>query len=310
MSNVPVKPRVSKLKAKKPEDREPTKPKIAIFGPSGIGKTWMALDFPGCYYIDTEGGSSRKHYMAKLAKSGGMIMGPEDGACDFDVVLEQVKALATEDHEYDTLVIDSLTKLFNAAIVSEQERMEKAGEKEAFGNSKKPALSYMRRLVNWINRLDMNVVIILQEKVEWGKDEKTGEQVAIGKTFDCWDKLEYELDLVIGMLLQGATRYGLTRKSRLTEFPNKERFELSFEKFAEKYGKDVINRKAKHIVLASAENIAEVVRLVQLLKLTDEEITKWWTKWNIADWNEMSESQAANAIKFLNDKINPTKEEK
>src|SRR5688572_21789505 len=98
----------SKLKAKDPKETEPRKPQMVIFGPSGVGKTWFALSFPAVYYIDTEGGASRKHYMERLSKSGGMYMGPEDGANDFETIIEQTKALATESHKFKTLVIDSI----------------------------------------------------------------------------------------------------------------------------------------------------------------------------------------------------------
>ena len=48
--------RVSRLKAVAPKAAEPSKPKMLLFGKPGIGKTWFSLDFPACYYIDTEVG--------------------------------------------------------------------------------------------------------------------------------------------------------------------------------------------------------------------------------------------------------------
>src|SRR5664280_1663930 len=74
---------MTKLKAKDPKTTEPSKPKILIFGKPGVGKTWFSLDFPSVYYIDTEGGADLAHYTAKLIKSGGVYMGPEDGSLDF-----------------------------------------------------------------------------------------------------------------------------------------------------------------------------------------------------------------------------------
>jgi hypothetical protein len=268
--------------------------------------TWFSLDFPGCYYIDSEGGSARTHYMDKLKASGGEIMGPEEGANDFETVLGQVQALATEKHEFKTLIIDSISKLFNSAVTTEQERL---GDKDAFGASKKPAVAYMRRLVNWIQRLDMNVILVAHQKDEWGVDAK-GERCAIGHTFDCWDKLEYELDLVLQLMKQGSSRVASVRKSRLLGFPDKDRFPISFDTFAERYGKDVIDKEVKAVILATAEEVSEIVRLVTLLKLGEDEINKWWTKWNVSDWTEMSDEQAAKAIKFLQEKINPTVKDK
>jgi len=74
---------VSKLKAKKPDLIKPKRIKMLVFGKAGVGKTWTALDFPNCYYIDSEGGATENEYKEKLKASGGMYLGQEDGANDF-----------------------------------------------------------------------------------------------------------------------------------------------------------------------------------------------------------------------------------
>jgi len=106
---------MSKLKAVDPKAAEPTKPKIMIFGAAGVGKTWTALDFPNVYYIDTEGGANRAHYTDKLKSSGGSYFGIEQGSQDFSEVIGQVEALATEEHHFKTIVLDSGTKLYDLA---------------------------------------------------------------------------------------------------------------------------------------------------------------------------------------------------
>ncbi len=130
----PKKP--SKLGAVDPKAAEPSRPKITVFGKPKVGKTWGALDFPSVYYIDTEAGADLAHYTDKLKKSGGMYFGREQGSQDFATVIEQVKALATEKHPYKTLVIDSLSKIYNMEINKEAERL---GDKDGFGASKKPS---------------------------------------------------------------------------------------------------------------------------------------------------------------------------
>ena len=52
---------MSKLKAKDPVLAEPSRLKLQIFGPPGVGKTWGVLEWPACYYIDTEGGANLAH---------------------------------------------------------------------------------------------------------------------------------------------------------------------------------------------------------------------------------------------------------
>ena len=125
----------SRLKAVDPVSAEPSKPKILIYGKPGVGKTWTSLDFPKPYYIDTESGADLAHYTKKLKAAGGAYFGVDQGILDFKEVIEQVKALATETHEYKTLVIDSVSKIFNTAIAAEAERL---GAADQYGASKKP----------------------------------------------------------------------------------------------------------------------------------------------------------------------------
>ena len=103
--------RPSKLKAVAPEAVEPKKPKVLIYGPPGVGKTWASLDFPSVYYIDTEGGADLDHYRSKPRNSGGAYLGPDQGSLDFDVVIGQMQARAVERHPFRTVVIDSISKL-------------------------------------------------------------------------------------------------------------------------------------------------------------------------------------------------------
>lgn len=284
----------SKLKAVDPKAAEPSKPKILIFGKAGVGKTWASLDFPSCYYIDTEGGANLKHYTEKLAKAGGVYMGPEEGSQDFDTVIEQIKVLGTEDHHYKTVVIDSISKLHNLEISMEAERL---GDKDAFGASKKPALRKMTALMRWAERIDMNVIMIAHEKALWFKGEQ------IGVTFDGADKLDYELHLCLNIMKQGEGRKAFVKKTRLLEFPDASAFPWSYEDFATKYGKHIIEGKVTQIILATPEQIVELNTLLEIVKLPDGEVEKWLKKANAETFADMDSSKIAACITMLKGKI-------
>jgi len=289
----------SKLKAKSPLSVEPSRPKFTIFGPSGVGKTWFALSFPGVYYVDTEGGASRAHYMQRLESSGGKYLGVEDGSLDFETVIDQFKALASEEHGFKTVVVDSITKLFNHAVSLEADRL---GDKNAFGADKKAAIALMRRLIAATNRLDMNVIFIAHERGEWGVDSK-GDRCEIGRVEDCWDKLRYELDLAMQATKQGASRVLIVKKTRLLGFPEASRFPMEFSEFAERYGKDVIEKEVQVIELASAEQVAEILRLVELLHIDKITSDKWLEKANAETFGEFNTQQATKVIESLKSKI-------
>lgn len=284
----------SKLKAVDPQAAEPSKPKILIFGKAGVGKTWASLDFPNCYYVDTEGGANLKHYTDKLKSSGGIYFGPEQGSQDFDTIIDQIKALGTEEHPYKTLVIDSISKLHNLEVNIEAERL---GEKDAFGASKKPALRKMATLMRWAERIDMNVIMIAHEKSLWFKGEQ------IGVTFDGADKLDYELHLCLNIQKTGDTRKAFVKKTRLLEFPDASNFPWSYLDFATKYGKDVIEGGVKQIVLATTEQLAELNTLLEMVKLPDGEVEKWLKKANADSFADMDSTKIAACITMLKDRV-------
>jgi len=265
----PAPKKASRLKGRDPTTVEPSKPKIIVYGPPGVGKTWAAIEFPNVYYIDTEGGADLAHYRKKLAAAGASYMGPEDGSLDFATVIDQVQALATESHDHKTLVIDSFSKMFNNQITITQEKMAKAGVEDAFGASKKEAIQYTRRLIAWMNKLDMNVILIHHQKSQW-KDGKE-----IGVTFDGWEKMEYELHLAVRVVKNGPNRLAYIGKTRLEQFPGDTNFPWSFKEFAARWGLDIINSASKTANVATPEQLTEYRDLVLKNKIAPEVLDKW-----------------------------------
>lgn len=290
---------MSKLLAKDPKKTEPSKPKILLSGIYKVGKTWWSLAWPNVYYIDAERGADRDHYTDRLKAAKGVYMGPEDGTLDPEIVIGQFKALATEKHPYKTVVIDSITKIYNHLIGTEQERL---GDKDAFGASKKPAIAFMRRLVMWTTRLDMNVIFIAHEKSEYGVDAK-GERSEIGKTADVWEKLPYELDLWLHATKRGPDRTLTVRGSRLMNFPEGETMPMEYPDFAKRYGKEIIEKATASIVLATADQVSEINRLVELLKVGPEITGKWLERANAEKFSEFNTTQADKIIESLNAKL-------
>lgn len=296
-----TKPR-SRLKAVDPKAAEPSKPKILIFGRPGVGKTWTSLDFPQCYYIDTEGGANLDHYTQKLKASGGMYLGPEQGSNDFGVVLDQIQALATEEHSFKTLVIDSVSHLFGTEIANTQEKMDAAHEKDEYGASNRPATRKMRRIVNWLDKIDMNVILIAHEKDEYGM--VNGKRDVIGQTFDCWNKLAYILHLSLNIVkISPISRKARVHKTRLQGFPDSALFDWSYDEFATRYGKDVIEGAVKRFVVAEDEQIQELHKLMEQIKMPEGWLETCLKKGKAEQVEDLQAEHVAAMIKMLREKV-------
>lgn len=296
----------TKLKARAPAEVTPGRIKGVLFGRGGSGKTWLALSFPRPYYIDTEGGADLPHYQARLKESGGAYFGKPDGSTDAASVLEQIKALATEKHDYKTLVIDSLSKVQGTMMAVEEERL---GEKNAFGAYKKPAISWSRRLMAWLDRLDMNVWLIAHETSQWegqGKD-----RVEVGKIPDAWEKWNYELHLALQVVALGpGQREAVVHKTRLQGFPLFSRFylqekgtDVAYAEFTKRYSRDFIEAAVHPVILATAEQCARIKQLLEVVTVHQDEQDKWFSKAGVSSFEELTADQAAAVIEFIVKKI-------
>jgi hypothetical protein len=289
----------SKLKAVKPAEAKRGKAKVLIFGEAGVGKTWGALDFPSPYYFDVEDGASQKQYIEKLKASNGVYVGVEQGSQDFGDVLEQVRALSTEQHQYKTVVFDSISKLYNLEIAREHERLIDSGRKDEFGSSKKPAVRYMQSLVAWLQRMDMNALIIAHGKADWGKNAKTGEREEIGKTFDCWEKLSFELDLTLEIFRQGPKRMARVRKTRLEGFEDSEVFQWNYTEFSKRYGEEALTENVKAITLPSEELLTNLYGLLTQKKTPEKDIEKWLNAAKVSSFEEMDAEKVEKIVAYL-----------
>ena len=82
----------------------PKKPRTIIYGPEGIGKSTFGNMAPSRIFILTEDGLGDIDAPAIPQDENG---NPR-AANSFDEVMECIQTLATTDHEYETVVIDTL----------------------------------------------------------------------------------------------------------------------------------------------------------------------------------------------------------
>ena len=283
------------LRGKKPETVS-KRLKLLLFGQAGVGKTTAAIQMPRVYLVDTERGAENDQYVKALAASGGVYW----HTADPDDLIAEVRSLISDTHPYQTLVIDPLTIIYN-------DLCEKGADAVGtdFGRYKIPADRKLRHLLALLLRLDMNVVITSHSKVKWirAKDAKGKDTVAEdGMTFDCYGKLDYLFDLVIEVQKRGLDRLGIVRKTRIEAFPEGDIFPFTYEEIADRYGRDILERAAVPVALATPTQIAELTVLLGLRTDAEDLKAKWFKKAGAESLDEMTAEQVGHCITYLGGK--------
>lgn len=276
------------LRGKKPESVE-KRLKALFYGAAGVGKTTACIQFPRPYLIDTEKGAENDQYTKLLQKSGGVIF----QTSDFDELMKEVKALLTETHEYKTLIIDPLTTLYNDLL---NKSALKTGTD--FGRHYSEANKKVEHLINMLYRLDMNVIVTAHSKALYGQNMSI-----IGETFDCYKKIDFVFDLVIEIQKRGKERIALVKKSRIESFADTDPFPFSYATICKYYGKEILERDAIAQELATQDQIKELTRLIDLLKVPIEVSNKWLDKASSEKWEEMPKDAIQKCIDHLKSKI-------
>jgi hypothetical protein len=284
------------LKGIKPEVVKARKPHVMLSGEPGTGKTYFSLNWPVPYFIDVESGGSREQYIKRLNEAQGVYMGPEQGSQDFQEVINQVRELATTKHPFKSLIIDSFSKLYNLEAASAEGRIG-----SDFGKDKREADKPTRKLLSWLERLPMNVILICHQKDKWERRER--ELIYAGSTYDGYKKLHYELDLWLQTKMVGARRMATVAKSRIDAFPVFTDINLDFPTFEKLYGASVIEEDVTPIILATAKQVEEIKRIVDLLKISEEDLDKWLAKAQAVELEDLSQDNANKFLDFLNKKL-------
>jgi len=276
------------LRARKPEVVT-KRLKLFMFGPAGVGKTTAAIQFPNSYIIDCEKGA--ENYDKLIMGSDSVLF----QTTDINEVIQEVKALLTEKHDFRTLVIDPITTIYNDLL----EKCE-AQVGSDWGRHYAAANKTMKRLANLIMALDMNVVITAHAKKEYGQN-----LAVVGQTFDGWKQLDYWFDLVVELAKnkKGKGRYAKVVKTRLEEFPDQEMFEWSYDAIKKRYDNDQLEREATTVRLATQDQVGEIHSLLSIVRLPEGTVEKWFAKAGVDTWDDMPYEVLQKCIDFVKNRF-------
>lgn len=274
------------LRARKPE-AVTKRLKLFMFGPAGVGKTTAAIQFPNSYIIDAERGT--ENYDKLITASGSSVF----QTTDVNEVVQEVKALLTEKHDFRTLVIDPITPIFND-LLDKCETQVGAD----FGRHYGAANKTMKRLANLIMNLDMNVIVTAHAKAEYGENLRK-----LGYTFDGWKQLDYWFDLVVELGKKGKKRMARVAKTRIETFPDEDVFEWSYDAIKKRYDASILEREAQTVALASTEQVREIKDLLHVVRLPDGLVDKWLSKAQVDTFEDMPADTIAKCIEYVKNRL-------
>ena len=278
------------LRAKQPKDI-PKRLKLLLYGPAGVGKTVAAIQMPQPYVIDCERGTD--HYGEQIDESGGVVFQTTLMA----ELISEVRSLVSEEHDYRTLLIDPITTVYQDLL--------DACEKEVgtkWGRHYGAANQQMKRLANLIMALDMNVIVTAHAKAVYGDN-----MTQLGQTFDGWKRLDYLFDLVLELERRGQKRIAKVIKTRIANFPDGDEFEWSYEAIADRYGRDILEKQAGIVPLATEDHVRRFNQLVS--QLSDTERNRLGIERalsGVADVSDLPDERIVKGIQLIESHLNQT----
>ena len=284
------------LDAKKPQKSE-KRFKAIIFGEPSTFKTFTSIQFPNPYLIDTEGGAKHDQYVDMINEKNGAVLETDE----LNQIVKNVQSLATEQHPYKTLIIDSATILYKIWC---DEGESTVGN--VWAAHTKYAEKKLRHLYDWLRRIDMNVIVIAHSRKKYeSRYNAKGklEVVDVGNQADLQKGIDYAFDLIIEVKRENNKRIAKIYKSRITEFKENDIFEFDYPNLTKRYDENALSRALTPDELATPEQIDKLQHLISILHIQDSEVAAWLRKAKADSIANMHVKYVVKCIEALNKKV-------
>lgn len=197
--------------------------KAVVYGPSGAGKTFFGSTAPKPIFASAEGGllsiSDKKPEYAEIKS--------------LKDLMDLLHWLKTQPHDYETVVIDSITEINELIKEGIKQRTGKAMQIQDWGELAEKVIGILRGFRD----LPMHVIFVAQESYD--KDDQAVIRVTPDLNGKAADRICYFMDIVAYLYMdKDGTRKILAKES--AKYPTKARrieiepYEIDFSEWVEK----------------------------------------------------------------------------
>jgi hypothetical protein len=246
----------------KPATPEQRRLKLYVYGPSGVGKTITALNFPDPAVLDTDGGTAwyTQHFKFKRLQT-----------TDVDEIHKAVDELIVDPSGVKTLVIDSFTKYYEFLVEKHIKRLRvKKGNPQYTLQpvDYKGIKGDLRSFINKLLALDLNIIATAQIKPVYSQGE--GEFMKIlGYEPDSHKDIPYLFDIVLELNFgPGDIRMAKVIKDRTNTLPKE--FEFTYQSMVQAMGAKELEREA--VQLRTEQNLNKVSNRILAINLNGKKI--------------------------------------
>lgn len=289
-----------KLKGAKASDLSVKDPRLTmlLFGDPKVGKSTCGLSFPNAFIFDVERITKVSAEHLSLAQENNSWISYPDS---IDEILEDIRELMTNKHEYKTIVIDSLSAIYSDLILQKEKIVG-----SEFGRHISEANKDIKRLMSILFKIDMNVIIICHSKTKYAKG---GGMVVEGMTFDVHEKLGYAVGTILEIQARGSKRVALVKGSWYkNSFLMGDSFDFSYDEIKKRFNSNRLELESEQIELADAGILHELNSLIELFSIAVDVQEKWLDKFKADKFEDMAKFDIESIIKSINDKFSRIKE--
>jgi hypothetical protein len=265
------------------------RPLVLIGGGSALGKSFFCANIPDSLIYDTDLGGGLAPYDERIKRNGSERI----EASSYKDILDDLKERQHGGRIKTNLVIDHLTILQQTAIIDYNPQY-----KDDFGRSYTRAHSDWRKIRDYCRVLDCGLFCTAHMKgtYEDGKE--------VGKEIDGAKNLEADFPIVLYLMGKGGAYPSTARVKKWRRDPEDARgllpttFPFTWEEFKKVFGMG-IDRERTPVIVASVEQVSELKRLVDVVKLPEGQVEKWLTKASVETIDELPAELAAKCIEYV-----------